>query len=122
MKLDKIFILGLLVMSLFVGIIIISIGFGSEFTLLNTIMSPLVCPGDKIIPAWEYGGPYDLVDGPDLRTRWICMNELTGDAHIASYRTIFTAGIVYGLLISGIVILRMWWVNRTDSNLQPIRE
>ena len=121
MKLDKAFILGLLAVSLFVGIIIISIGFGSEFTFINTVMSPLVCPGDKIVPAWEYDGPLDIGFGPDLRTRWICVNGSTVEAHIAGYRTIFTAGVVYGLLISGVVILRIWWVNRPDSNLQSIR-
>ena len=118
MKLDKAFILGLLVVSLFTGIIIISIGFGTEFTFLNTIMSPLVCPGDKIVPAWEYDGPLDTGVGPDLRYRWICVNESTGEAHIAGYRTIFTAGAVYGLLITGTVILRLWWVNRQGNSQQ----
>ena len=118
MKLDKAFILGLLVVSLFTGIIIISIGFGSEFTFLNTVMSPLVCPGDKIVPAWKYDGPLDTGVGPELRTRWICVNESTGEAHIAGYRTIFTAGAVYGLLITGTVIFRLWWANRGDQNPQ----
>ncbi|MEP7137544.1 MAG: hypothetical protein ABI904_21685 [Chloroflexota bacterium] len=118
MKLDKAFIIGLLVVSLFVGIIIISIGFGTDFTPINTIMSPLVCPGDKIVPAWEYAGPLDLPAGPALRYRWICVNESTGEAHVAGYRTIFTAGAVYALLITGTVIARMWWVNRRDQNPQ----
>jgi hypothetical protein len=91
-------------MSLFAGIVIISIGFGTEFTFLNTVMSPLVCPGDKIVPAWKYDGSLEI-SGPDLRTRWICVNESTSEAHIAGYRTIFTAGTVYALLITGAVIL-----------------
>jgi hypothetical protein len=112
MKLDLSFILGLLVVSLFTGIIIISIGFGTEFTFLNTMMSPLVCPGDKIVPVWKYDGPLDTGVGPDLRYRWICVNESTGVDRVAGYRTIFTAGTVYALLISGTVIIRMWWANR----------
>jgi hypothetical protein len=112
MKLDLRFILGLLVVSLFVGIIIISIGFGTEFTFLNTVMSPLVCPGSKIVPAWEYDGPLDTGVGPDLRYRWICVNESTGVDRVAGYRTIFTAGTVYALLITGTVIIRSWWVSR----------
>ena len=112
MKLDFAYVLGLLVVSLFAGIIIISIGLGTEFTFLNTIMSPLVCPGDKIIPVWEYEGPLDTGVGPDLRYRWICVNESTGDARVAGYRTIFTAGTVYALLIVGTVILSSWLVNR----------
>ena len=118
MKLDKAFILGLLVVSLFTGIIIIPIGFGSEFTFLNTVMSPLVCPGEKIVPAWEYDGPLDTGVGPELRTRWICVNESTGEAHIAGYRTIFTAGAVYALLITGMVILNLWRVNRQGQRPQ----
>ena len=112
MKLEKTFILGLFVVSLFAGVVIISIGFGTEFTFINTSMSPLVCPGDTIVPAWEYDGPLDTGVGPDLRYRWICVNESTGEAHVAGYRTIFTTGIVYALLITGAVIGRMWWVNR----------
>ena len=118
MKLDKNFILGLLVVSLFTGIVIISIGFGTEFTFLNTVMSPLVCPGDRIVPVWEYDGPLDTGVGPDLRYRWICVNKSTGEAHVAGYRTIFTAGAVYGLLISGTVIGRLWWTGRRAQNPQ----
>jgi hypothetical protein len=105
MKLDINFILGLIVVSLFVGVIIISIGVGSEFTILNTVMAPLVCPGDKIVPAWEYDGSLATGVGPDLRYRWICVNESTGEAHVAGYRTIFTAGTVYALLISVAVVV-----------------
>jgi len=105
MKLDKAFILGLLVMSLFAGIVIISIGIGTAFTPINTVMAPLVCPGDRIVPVWEYEGPLDTGVGPDLLYRWICVNESTGEAHVAGYRTIFTAGTVYALLIMGAVIV-----------------
>jgi len=115
MKLTKEIVIGLFIMSLFAGIVIISIGFGSEFTFLNTVMSPLVCPGDKILPAWEYRGPQDLADGPDLRTRWICVNESTGDAHIAGYRTIFTAGMVYALLITGSVVMYSLRTNKQQT-------
>lgn len=112
MKLNKELILGLLVVSLFVGIIIISIGLGTDVTAINTVMAPLVCPGDKIVPVWKYDGPLDTGSGPDLRYRWICVNESTGEAHVAGYRTIFTAGTVYSLLITGIVILGSWWTKR----------
>jgi hypothetical protein len=119
MKLTAPYILALFLMSLFAGVIIISIGVGTEVTALNTVMAPLVCPGDTIIPAWEYRGPQDLADGPDLRTRWICVNESTGEAHIAGYRTIFTAGTVYALLITGAVIVGTLQANK-QKNEQPI--
>jgi len=116
MKFDKAFIPGSLVMSLFAGIVILSIGVGTDITSLNTAMAPLVCPGYKIIPAWRYDGPQDLADGPALRTRWICVNNSTGEAHIAGYRTIFTAGTVYGLLIWGIAIVGTQRANRKTQN------
>ena len=72
MKLNASYIPALFLTSLFVGIIIISIGFGTEFTPINMVMAPLVCPGDKIIPVWEYRGPLYTGLGPDLRYRWIC--------------------------------------------------
>lgn len=104
MKLNRINLFLLFIWSIFMGITGVSIGFGTEFTPINTVMAPLVCPGNKIIPVWEYRGPQQLADGPDLRTRWVCVNESTGEVHIAGYRTIFTAGTIYGLLIMGAVI------------------
>jgi hypothetical protein len=93
--------------SFFMGTVAMSIGAGSEFTALNTIMSPLVCPGDVIVASWEYSGPHHLSSGPDLSTRWICVNESTGEAHVAGFRTILTAGTVYGLLIA--IAIGLWW-------------
>jgi len=112
MKLTVPNVLALFLMALFAGVIIISIGIGTEFTSINTVMSPLVCPGDKIIPVWEYRGPLDTGVGPDLRYRWICVNESTGEAHVAGYRTIFTTGTVYALLITGIVVVGILRTNK----------
>jgi hypothetical protein len=100
MKLTLLIAAGALVCGLFTGIIAISIGVGSMFTGVNTVMAPLVCPGDDIVPVWTYHpkGKPALANGPDLATRWICVNGETGEAHVAGYRTIFTAGTVYGLL------------------------
>jgi hypothetical protein len=91
---------GVLIAGLFTGVVVISIGLGSEFTSINTVMSPLVCPGDDLVPAWRYRGRPKLADGPALRTRWICVDAATGDAHVAGYRTIATAGAIYGLILS----------------------
>lgn len=109
--------LALLAASLFSGIVVISIGVGSEFTAINTVMSPLVCPGDVIIPVWTYKRPRQFASGPDLSTRWLCVNRKTGEAHVAGYRTIFTAGAVYGaiLTILGAIALRRAFVTRTSS-------
>jgi hypothetical protein len=100
-------VVGALVFSFFMGTVAVSIGAGSDLTALNTIMSPLVCPGHVIVASWDYRGPHHLSSGPDLSTRWICVNESTGDAHVAGYRTILTAGAVYGMLIA--VAIGIWW-------------
>jgi hypothetical protein len=99
---------GVLISALFTGTVVISIGVGSELTSVNTVMSPLVCPGDEIVPAWQYRGYPKLADGPALRTRWICVNKATGAAHVAGYRTIFTAGIVYGLILAVVALAVLW--------------
>ena len=49
------------------------------------------------------------VSGPDLRTRWICVNKATGEAHIAGYRTIVTAGLVYALILTVLAIGLFTW-------------
>lgn len=98
---------GTLVAGLFTGTIVVSIGIGTELTSLNTVMSPLVCPGDDIVPAWQYRGRPQLANGPELRTRWICVDRETGAAHVAGYRTIATAGAIYGVLLSAAALLAL---------------
>ncbi len=109
--------LGLILACLFTGIVPIAIGLGSEWTAIDTVMSPLVCPGDVIIPVWTYKRPRQFASGPDLSTRWLCVNEKTGEAHVAGYRTIFTAGTVYGtiLTILGAVVLRRWFTTNQSN-------
>jgi hypothetical protein len=99
-------VIGIVVASFFAGSVIVSIGVGSELTTLNTVMSPLVCAGDVIVPAWEYRGRPSLANGPALRTRWICVNEASGAARVEGYRTTLTAGAVYGLFIA--IALGFW--------------
>lgn len=62
MKLNTPCTLALFLMSLFAGVIIISIDVDTNVTALNTVIAPLVCLGDKIVPAQEYRGPQDLAD------------------------------------------------------------
>jgi hypothetical protein len=117
MKLKLLIVVGVFLGALFTGTIVISIGIGSMATSLNTVMSPLVCPGDDIVPAWKYHDNPRLVDGPALRTRWICVNTSTGKAHVAGYRTIFTAGTVYAVIltIASFVAMRLF-VARAKRN------
>ena len=109
MKLDKsiiIFILVLLVFSLFSGIFIISLGIGSEFTTVNTIMSPLVCGGEKLEVAWEYNVAHP--GKTFFSSRWLCVDETTGAAQDASTKTTLISGVVYGLLIFAAFFIARW--------------
>jgi len=54
--------------------------------------------------------------GPDPYYRWICVNEAAGEAHVAGYRTIFTAGTVYALLITGMVIVGTLQANKQKND------
>lgn len=110
-----------LAIGFFTGTIVLSIGVGGEVTALNTSMSPLVCPGDVIVPAWKYKGRPALAHGPELRTRWICVNEATGEAHVAGYRTIFTAGAVYALILSTIAFVILGRDRRFKSWVRAAR-
>lgn len=109
MKRTPLLVLAVFLVGLFTGVVVLSIGVGSKLTVLNTAWAPLVCPGDDIVPAWEYHpkGKPALAHGPELSTRWICVNEETGEAHIAGYRTILTAGLGFAViftLVFGVLI------------------
>ena len=116
MKLNISILIILLVFSLFCGVFIISLGIGSEFTAVNTIMSPLVCGAQKIEVAWEYNvaHPGQTFFG----SRWLCVDKTTGAARDASTKTILISGIVYGLLIFVAFITWWLWVNRQNRSPQ----
>lgn len=106
----------LVVFSLFCGVFIISLGIGSEFTTVNTVMSPLVCGTEKVEVAWKYNvaHPGQTFFG----SRWLCVDETTGAAQDASTKTTLISGIVYGLLIFAAFIVYWLWANRHNTSPQ----
>ena len=114
MKLDKSITIIMLVFSLFCGIVIIALGVGSEFTTVNTIMSPLVCGREKVEAAWKYNIAHS--GNTFFNSRWLCVDETTGNAQDASIKTILISGVVYGLLIFTAFIVRWLWVNRSSQS------
>ena len=116
MKLNISIIIILLVFSLFCGVFIISLGIGSEFTTVNTIMSPLVCGSEKVEVALEYNVAHP--GKTFFGSRWLCVDETTGTARDASTKTILISGIIYGLLIFVAFITCWLWVNRQNRNPQ----
>ena len=116
MKLNISIIIILLVFSLFCGVFIISLGIGSEFTTVNTVMSPLVCGTGKIEVAWEYNVAHP--GHTFFGSRWLCVDETTGAAQDASTKTTLISGVVYGLLIFAIFIFWWLWMHRSSQNRQ----
>ena len=113
MKLNISIIVILLVFSLFCGVFIISLGIGSEFIAVNTVMSPLVCGTEKIEVAWQYNVAHP--GKTFFGSRWLCVDEATGAAQDASTKTNLISGVVYGLIIFAIVIAWWLWVNRSSQ-------
>lgn len=94
---------------LFTGTLVISIGVGAAHPSINTVMAPLVCPGDEIVPAWQHhpkGKPFGY--GPCVKERWVCVDRASGQYRYAGYRTTFTAGAVYGTLLAFAIGLVLW--------------
>ena len=116
MKLNISTIIILLVFSLFCGVFIISLGIGSEFTTVNTVMSPLVCGTEKIEVAWEYNVAHP--GHAFFGSRWLCVDETTRAAQDASMKTTLISGVVYGLLIFAIFIFWGLWMHRSSQNRQ----
>ena len=116
MKLNISTIIILLAFSLFCGVFIISLGIGSEFTTVNTVMSPLVCGTEKVEAAWEYNVAHP--GHTFFGSHWLCVDETTGAAQEASIKTTVISGVVYGLLIFAIVIFWWLWMNRSSQNRQ----
>ena len=116
MKLNVSMIIILFAFSVFCGVFIISLGIGSEFTTVNTVMSPLVCGSQKIEVAWEYNVAHP--GKTFFGSRWLCVDETTGAAQDASIKTTLISGLVYGLLIFAIVIVWGLWMNRSSQKRQ----
>ena len=116
MKLNVSNIVILLVFSLFCGVFIISLGIGSEFTTVNTVMSPLVCGIERIEVAWQYNVAHP--GKTFFGSHWLCVDETTGAAQDASTKTNLISGLVYGLMLFAIVIAWWLWANRSRQGPQ----
>jgi hypothetical protein len=112
-KLNLSTVLIFLVISLFCGTVILSLGIGAEFVSVNKVMGPVICGGGKLDAAWEYNvsHPHKTIYG----SRWVCVDETAGTRQDASLRTNLIAGTIYGLLIFAAFIISWVWVNRPES-------
>jgi len=113
MKLNTGTILIVLISSLFCGIMVLSLGVGAEFTKVNTIMSPVICGGEKLEATWEYNEshPHKAI----FDSRWVCVDEKFGTTQDASLKTNLVSGTIYGILIFAAFIVSWIWLNRPEN-------
>ena len=86
----------------------------SKPPIFTTVMSLLVCSGDRIFPAWKYDGPELPFDG-SVQCRWIRVDGSKDVGRAEGLKTTYAARTVYGLLIAGAVILGIWRVSGRDQ-------
>jgi sugar lactone lactonase YvrE len=102
-------ILGL-VFCVFMGITVISIGFGSIFPALNEIAGPFVCPNAQLALGVQNYQVSPVENGSVLT--WYCFDSKTGiKTELNPFTTInLYAGFIYGLLMF-VVICIIWYVS-----------
>ncbi len=117
MKLDKSMLIILFIVSLFCGIIIVAIGFGAAFPVINRVAAPFACNGKKLELETE---AYSYQPGQQTTTiDWFCVDEKTGVKEGASFQVILAAGLIYSLVIFAAFITRWLVVKRPGKNMTP---
>lgn len=88
---------------MFAGIIIMSIGLGAAFPVLERVASPIVCgEGTMELESKLHTG----MPGQSTTTiRWLCIDTHTGEKEYITFQTAVTAGIIYGLIFFALTIV-----------------
>jgi hypothetical protein len=81
---------------MFTGIVVISVGLGAAFPVLDRISAPIVCGEGKMeLESKSYSG----LPGQSATTvRWLCIDSQTGEKEYISFQTAVVSGILYGLI------------------------
>lgn len=98
---------------MFCGIIIIAIGLGAAFPVIDNVAAPFVCGGKALQPDQQ---SYSYRPGEVTTTvEWYCTDDKTGQQQSVDLQIILTAGSIYGLLLFAIFLA--WWfiANRPGS-------
>lgn len=97
--------------SLFLGIVIISIALGSVLPAINKIAAPIVCSGDRVEIERAASNPRPGETFVSLVIS--CVDEQTGAREVKTFPMIFASGIIYSLVI--FVVSMIWFINHPDS-------
>jgi hypothetical protein len=118
MKLNLTTALMLLGVSMFCGIIIISIGFGAAFPVIDRVAAPFVCAGRELELEQQ---TYSYRPGEVTTTvTWYCTNEQTGAREDVSLQTALVSGLIYGAVI--FVVAVIWWLMANRPGQNPSRQ
>lgn len=99
------------VISLFLGIVIVSIALGSIIPAINKISAPIVCSGDRVEIERAASNPRP---GETFISLVIsCVDQQTGTSEVKTFPMIFTSGFIYSLVI--FIISMIWFINHPDS-------
>ena len=97
----------ILIWSLFMGVTAISMGFGSLFPSMNRIAGPFVCPrGHMEVNTQNY--QVSPTESGSILT-WYCVDEQSGaKTELNPFIINFYAGLIYGLLLF-VAVLIIWY-------------
>jgi hypothetical protein len=99
------------VISLFLGIVIVSIALGSILPAINKISAPIVCTGDRVEIERAASNPRP---GETFISLVIsCVDKQTGVRQVKTFPMILASGVIYSLVI--FVISMIWFINHPDS-------
>jgi hypothetical protein len=97
--------------SLFLGIVIVSIALGSIVPAVNKISAPIICSGDRVEIGRQASNPRPGETFVSIEIA--CTNEQTGIREVKTLPMIITSGLIYSLVI--FVISMIWFINHPDS-------
>lgn len=122
MKNNQIGISLLFVWCLFMGVTVISIGFGAIFPSMNRIAKPFICPrGEMQLETQDYyPSPVETV----TTLTWYCVDNTTGEkVELGLFPMSLYAGLIYGLLLF-LVIYGGWkiWMYKLASQASPTQD
>lgn len=102
---------------LFVGVIIIAIGFGAALPFINRVAAPFSCPGKDLQLSTE---TYSYRPGDTTTTStWLCVDKATGAQTDVSFQTVAIAGVIYSVVLFVIWTIRSLFVKPSPASSIP---
>jgi hypothetical protein len=87
-----------LLLSLFLGVVVVSMGLGAMFPSIDQVAGPFVCGGGSL---QEHNKNYHPQPGMKVTTvNWSCADATEADQHaVDGWAVTLVAGTIYGLII-----------------------